>query len=178
MFTSFPPRLSTCSLLSSWTTLNIWRETGPCSVLTTWTSLREFGLTMIQRPRETRLNFILLSVCCFLRISLISSVSVCLSQRSYKTHRCSDYAAQDSAASWFRKIMSSPCCLQSELRHIRCCRLNGLKNLRCASDFFCLNLSPQRLVAMNVPLHPDGTVTFNATLFALVRTSLKIKTEG
>ncbi|KAK7880741.1 hypothetical protein WMY93_032625 [Mugilogobius chulae] len=35
----------------------------------------------------------------------------------------------------------------------------------------------RRLVAMNVPLHPDGTVTFNATLFALVRTSLKIKTE-
>lgn len=31
---------------------------------------------------------------------------------------------------------------------------------------------------MNVPLHPDGTVSFNATLFALVRTSLKIKTEG
>ncbi|XP_077369467.1 voltage-dependent L-type calcium channel subunit alpha-1D isoform X2 [Festucalex cinctus] len=36
----------------------------------------------------------------------------------------------------------------------------------------------KRLVSMNVPLHPDGTVTFNATLFALVRTSLKIKTEG
>ncbi|XP_076022201.1 voltage-dependent L-type calcium channel subunit alpha-1D isoform X2 [Genypterus blacodes] len=36
----------------------------------------------------------------------------------------------------------------------------------------------KRLVAMNVPLHTDGTVTFNATLFALVRTSLKIKTEG
>uniref|UniRef100_UPI0037E7AF9C voltage-dependent L-type calcium channel subunit alpha-1D n=1 Tax=Semicossyphus pulcher TaxID=241346 RepID=UPI0037E7AF9C len=36
----------------------------------------------------------------------------------------------------------------------------------------------RRLVAMNVPLHSDGTVTFNATLFALVRTSLKIKTEG
>uniref|UniRef100_A0A8C1PMY0 Voltage-dependent L-type calcium channel subunit alpha n=1 Tax=Cyprinus carpio TaxID=7962 RepID=A0A8C1PMY0_CYPCA len=36
----------------------------------------------------------------------------------------------------------------------------------------------RRLVAMNVPLHPDGTVSFNATLFALVRTSLKIKTEG
>ncbi|XP_044207690.1 voltage-dependent L-type calcium channel subunit alpha-1D [Thunnus albacares] len=36
----------------------------------------------------------------------------------------------------------------------------------------------KRLVCMNVPLHPDGTVTFNATLFALVRTSLKIKTEG
>uniref|UniRef100_A0A4W5NQA3 Voltage-dependent L-type calcium channel subunit alpha n=1 Tax=Hucho hucho TaxID=62062 RepID=A0A4W5NQA3_9TELE len=36
----------------------------------------------------------------------------------------------------------------------------------------------KRLVGMNVPLHSDGTVTFNATLFALVRTSLKIKTEG
>ncbi|XP_004690092.1 PREDICTED: voltage-dependent L-type calcium channel subunit alpha-1F isoform X2 [Condylura cristata] len=36
----------------------------------------------------------------------------------------------------------------------------------------------KRLVAMNMPLNPDGTVTFNATLFALVRTSLKIKTEG
>lgn len=36
----------------------------------------------------------------------------------------------------------------------------------------------QRLVAMNMPLNADGTVTFNATLFALVRTSLKIKTEG
>ncbi|KAK2082797.1 Voltage-dependent L-type calcium channel subunit alpha-1F [Saguinus oedipus] len=36
----------------------------------------------------------------------------------------------------------------------------------------------RRLVAMNMPLNSDGTVTFNATLFALVRTSLKIKTEG
>ncbi|XP_059690549.1 voltage-dependent L-type calcium channel subunit alpha-1F [Gavia stellata] len=36
----------------------------------------------------------------------------------------------------------------------------------------------KRLVAMNMPLNSDGTVTFNATLFALVRTSLKIKTEG
>ncbi|KAB5567742.1 hypothetical protein PHYPO_G00236350 [Pangasianodon hypophthalmus] len=36
----------------------------------------------------------------------------------------------------------------------------------------------RRLVTMNVPLHPDGTVSFNATLFALVRSSLKIKTEG
>lgn len=31
---------------------------------------------------------------------------------------------------------------------------------------------------MNMPLNGDGTVTFNATLFALVRTALKIKTEG
>lgn len=46
------------------------------------------------------------------------------------------------------------------------------------SAIFCFMMSPQRLVAMNVPLHSDGTVTFNATLFALVRTSLKIKTEG
>lgn len=36
----------------------------------------------------------------------------------------------------------------------------------------------QRLVAMNMPLNSDGMVTFNATLFALVRTALKIKTEG
>uniref|UniRef100_A0A8C6LB90 Voltage-dependent L-type calcium channel subunit alpha n=1 Tax=Nothobranchius furzeri TaxID=105023 RepID=A0A8C6LB90_NOTFU len=36
----------------------------------------------------------------------------------------------------------------------------------------------QRLVGMNMPLNSDGTVTFNATLFALVRTALKIKTEG
>ncbi|KAL3314001.1 Voltage-dependent L-type calcium channel subunit alpha-1C, partial [Cichlidogyrus casuarinus] len=31
---------------------------------------------------------------------------------------------------------------------------------------------------MNMPLNNDGTVMFNATLFALVRTNLKIKTEG
>lgn len=42
--------------------------------------------------------------------------------------------------------------------------------------FFFLHL--QRLVAMNMPLNSDGTVMFNATLFALVRTALKIKTEG
>ncbi|XP_023212937.1 voltage-dependent L-type calcium channel subunit alpha-1D-like [Centruroides sculpturatus] len=36
----------------------------------------------------------------------------------------------------------------------------------------------QRLVSMNMPLNSDGTVMFNATLFALVRTSLRIKTEG
>ncbi|XP_071083520.1 muscle calcium channel subunit alpha-1-like isoform X5 [Haliotis cracherodii] len=36
----------------------------------------------------------------------------------------------------------------------------------------------KRLVSMNMPLNSDGTVMFNATLFALVRTSLKIKVEG
>ncbi|KAM6311261.1 voltage-dependent L-type calcium channel subunit alpha-1S isoform 7-T7 [Podargus strigoides] len=36
----------------------------------------------------------------------------------------------------------------------------------------------KRLVCMNMPLNSDGTVTFNATLFALVRTALKIKIEG
>ncbi|XP_009945822.1 PREDICTED: voltage-dependent L-type calcium channel subunit alpha-1C-like [Leptosomus discolor] len=35
-----------------------------------------------------------------------------------------------------------------------------------------------RLVSMNMPLNSDGTVMFNATLFALVRTALRIKTEG
>ncbi|XP_072336831.1 voltage-dependent L-type calcium channel subunit alpha-1S-like isoform X4 [Scyliorhinus torazame] len=36
----------------------------------------------------------------------------------------------------------------------------------------------KRLVSMNMPMNSDGTVTFNATLFALVRTALKIKTDG
>lgn len=31
---------------------------------------------------------------------------------------------------------------------------------------------------MNMPLNTDGTVTFNATLFALCRTNLKICVEG
>lgn len=31
---------------------------------------------------------------------------------------------------------------------------------------------------MNMPLNSDGTVLFNATLFAVVRTSLHIKSEG
>ena len=31
---------------------------------------------------------------------------------------------------------------------------------------------------MNMPLNSDGSVNFNATLFALVRTSLNILTEG
>jgi hypothetical protein len=41
-----------------------------------------------------------------------------------------------------------------------------------------LGLLLQRLVAMNMPLNSDGSVNFNATLFALVRTSLNILTEG
>lgn len=36
----------------------------------------------------------------------------------------------------------------------------------------------KKLVSMNMPLNADGTVMFNATLFAVVRTSLKIKTDG
>lgn len=36
----------------------------------------------------------------------------------------------------------------------------------------------KKLVAMNMPLNSDGTVMFNATLFALVRTNLRIKYEG
>ncbi|XP_023159098.1 voltage-dependent calcium channel type D subunit alpha-1-like isoform X1 [Ceratitis capitata] len=36
----------------------------------------------------------------------------------------------------------------------------------------------KRLVSMNMPLNSDGTVLFNATLFAVVRTSLSIKTDG
>ncbi|XP_053618976.1 voltage-dependent calcium channel type D subunit alpha-1-like isoform X2 [Plodia interpunctella] len=36
----------------------------------------------------------------------------------------------------------------------------------------------KRLVSMNMPLNSDGTVNFNATLFAVVRTQLDIKTSG
>ncbi|UYV78974.1 hypothetical protein LAZ67_17000529 [Cordylochernes scorpioides] len=36
----------------------------------------------------------------------------------------------------------------------------------------------KKLVSMNMPLNSDGTVMFNATLFALVRTSLHIKTDA
>ncbi|KAL2090513.1 hypothetical protein ACEWY4_012776 [Coilia grayii] len=44
---------------------------------------------------------------------------------------------------------------------------------------FCPHLvACKRLISMNMPLNSDGTVTFNATLFGLVRTGLKIKTEG
>ncbi|KAL1020919.1 hypothetical protein UPYG_G00006400 [Umbra pygmaea] len=44
---------------------------------------------------------------------------------------------------------------------------------------FCPHRSAcRRLISMNMPLNSDGTVTFNATLFSLVRTALKIKTEG
>ena len=39
-------------------------------------------------------------------------------------------------------------------------------------------IARRRLVAMNMPLGDDGTVGFHATLFALIRTSLNIKTEG
>lgn len=47
-----------------------------------------------------------------------------------------------------------------------------------AVSLLFLLLTPQRLVSMNMPLNSDGTVMFNATLFALVRTALRIKTEG
>ena len=36
----------------------------------------------------------------------------------------------------------------------------------------------KKLVSMNMPLNSDGTVMFNATLFALCRTNLQIKTTG
>ncbi|RNA12176.1 voltage-dependent calcium channel type D subunit alpha-1-like, partial [Brachionus plicatilis] len=36
----------------------------------------------------------------------------------------------------------------------------------------------KKLVSMNMPLNSDGTVMFNATLFALVRTNLQIKVQG
>ncbi|ELK24927.1 Voltage-dependent L-type calcium channel subunit alpha-1S [Myotis davidii] len=52
--------------------------------------------------------------------------------------------------------------------------------LASSGGLYCLGggCGTVRLVGMNMPLNSDGTVTFNATLFALVRTALKIKTEG
>lgn len=47
-----------------------------------------------------------------------------------------------------------------------------------AKDSHKISTLFQRLVSMNMPLNSDGTVCFNATLFALVRTNLKIYTEG
>ncbi|CAM9958434.1 unnamed protein product [Lampetra planeri] len=41
-----------------------------------------------------------------------------------------------------------------------------------------LRVACKRFVTMNMPLNSDGTVMFNATIFALVRTALKIRTEG
>ena len=72
----------------------------------------------------------------------------------------------------FGKLCPHRVACKVSAREFGAARLNGEEEK--TLTFF----SPQRLVAMNVPLHADGTVTFNATLFALVRTSLKIKTEG
>ena len=44
--------------------------------------------------------------------------------------------------------------------------------------FWLMYVLFQRLVAMNMPLKADGTVEFRATLFAVIRTSLKIKMDG
>lgn len=111
-------RSSTCSSLSSWTTLNTWQETGLCSVLTTWTSLSEFGRTTIRRRRKTHSSltlgyffphYVSLNLFCVLP---------CLSQWSYKAHRCCHHAAQDSATSWFWKTVSSSCGLQGKSTQI------------------------------------------------------------
>lgn len=60
----------------------------------------------------------------------------------------------------------------------RGCYSRGKLHAVCPLWRLCAWLFSQRLVSMNMPLNSDGTVTFNATLFALVRTALKIKTEG
>lgn len=174
----FLSRLSTCSLPSSWTTLNTWRETGQCSALTTWTSLREYGLTTIRRPRKAPFS----SVCPLSLFPEYSHVSVkclflCLLQWPYKTHRRRHNAAEDSTTSRFWKTVSSSSCLQGMSTQISALH-TWCEEREQRDRSHSVLLSSQRLVAMNVPLHADGTVTFSATLFALVRTSLKIKTEG
>lgn len=69
--------------------------------------------------------------------------------------------------------------------HRVACKVRGRSYLRLyrwpnlnTDESLTLKLNLQRLVSMNMPLNSDGTVLFNATLFAVVRTSLRIKTEG
>ena len=54
---------------------------------------------------------------------------------------------------------------------------NPIPHTRYSAANALIIIIEQRLVAMNMPLNSDGTVCFNATLFALVRTGLKIKTD-
>lgn len=89
---------------------------------------------------------------------------------------------------WIGKINKPDCVRKFEKLYILFPKTIKRKNtLKSVLYLFVLFLSgaqilssscPQRLVGMNMPLNSDGTVTFNATLFALVRTALKIKTEG
>ena len=69
----------------------------------------------------------------------------------------------------FRQVVSSSRRLQGKNTN----DVNYVSNV-CNAYFS----STQRLVSMNMPLNSDGTVMFNATLFAVVRTSLHIYTEG
>ncbi|XP_045885967.1 voltage-dependent L-type calcium channel subunit alpha-1S-like [Micropterus dolomieu] len=85
----------------------------------------------------------------------------------------------DSALFW---TLSAPFCVhpvfQGRIKHLDVVTL--LRRIPPPLGFgkFCPHrIACKRLVSMNMPLNSDGTVTFNATLFALVRTALKIKTE-
>uniref|UniRef100_A0A3B1KJ69 Voltage-dependent L-type calcium channel subunit alpha n=1 Tax=Astyanax mexicanus TaxID=7994 RepID=A0A3B1KJ69_ASTMX len=82
----------------------------------------------------------------------------------------------------FMNCMNAPCrCLAKlgRIKHLDVVTL--LRRIQPPLGFgkFCPHrVACKRLISMNMPLNSDGTVTFNATLFALVRTALRIKTEG
>lgn len=86
----------------------------------------------------------------------------------YQTPWCSYTIAEDFSSARLRKTLSTSCGLQGTF---------GWKfsNFSCQVETLLIT---QRLVSMNMPLNSDGTVMFNATLFAVVRTSLKIYTDG
>uniref|UniRef100_A0A3B1JZ98 Voltage-dependent L-type calcium channel subunit alpha n=1 Tax=Astyanax mexicanus TaxID=7994 RepID=A0A3B1JZ98_ASTMX len=77
----------------------------------------------------------------------------------------------------FMNCMNAPC--RGRIKHLDVVTL--LRRIQPPLGFgkFCPHrVACKRLISMNMPLNSDGTVTFNATLFALVRTALRIKTEG
>ncbi|VDK73939.1 unnamed protein product [Dibothriocephalus latus] len=79
-------------------------------------------------------------------------------QGSGQTSGCGNDAGQDQSTSGFRQHVSAyPCLpLQPQPAEVR-------------------SEEHRKLVQMNMPLQSDGTVFFNATLFALVRRNLRIK---
>uniref|UniRef100_A0A8C9U616 Voltage-dependent L-type calcium channel subunit alpha n=1 Tax=Serinus canaria TaxID=9135 RepID=A0A8C9U616_SERCA len=87
-----------------------------------------------------------------------------------------DYLTRD----WSAASLLSCCFLcRGRIKHLDVVTLLRRINPPLGFGKFCPHrVACKRLVCMNMPLNSDGTVTFNATLFALVRTALKIKTEG
>uniref|UniRef100_A0A8K9WXR9 Voltage-dependent L-type calcium channel subunit alpha n=1 Tax=Oncorhynchus mykiss TaxID=8022 RepID=A0A8K9WXR9_ONCMY len=111
-------------------------------------------------------------LCAFLVISLCLSLSFSLSV--YLSLSLSVYLSLSLS-------LSKYCCLfyRGRIKHLDVVTL--LRRIQPPLGFGKLcphRVACKRLVSMNMPLNSDGTVMFNATLFALVRTALRIKTDG